>query len=247
MQDRIKTFLFKLRYGFAGYPIKMNGVDFRVDESLRRWNFASEQKMQLVFDQIVSPGDYCIDVGANFGMHTLYLANLVGDSGKLWSFEPLPKNLGLLSRNIRINHFSHRVEIVPKVASNSFEPFLRMAGMDDPVAVTAFLTNEMDSKTISVPNVRLDNMFGPDSPKIGLIKIDVEGAELEVLRGAEEMLKRCIPKLIIEVHGFALPKFGSSVSELRGFLTGIGYSESIIWEDGHSNGEYFQAVYRVAH
>jgi FkbM family methyltransferase len=246
MLDRFKSLLFKLRYGFAGYPIKMNGVDFRVDESLRRWNFTSERAMQVAFDDIVSSGDQCIDVGANFGIHTLYLANLVGDSGKVWAFEPLPKNLDLLRWNIRLNHLSQRVEVVSKVASNSSEPFLRMAGMDDPVAVTACLSNETDSKTISVPNVRLDDMFNAKSCNIGLIKIDVEGAEMEVLRGAEEMLKRFKPNLVIEVHGFALPKFGSSVSELRGFLTGIGYSESIILQDEHPNGEYFQAVYRVA-
>jgi FkbM family methyltransferase len=247
MLDRFKTLLFKLRYGFAGYPIKMNGVDFRFDESLRRWNFASERAIQVAFDELVSSGNQCIDVGANFGMHTLYLANLVGDSGKVWAFEPLPKNLELLRRNIGLNHFSQRVEVVPKVASNSPDLFLRMAGMDDPVAVTACLSNETDSKTIAVPNVRLDDMFNAKSCNIGLIKIDVEGAEMDVLRGAEEMLKRCKPNLVIEVHGFALPKFGSSVSELRGFLTGIGYSESIIWKDEHPNGEYFQAVYRVAH
>lgn len=247
MLDRIKTFLFKLRFGFAGYPIKMNGVDFRVDESLRRWNFASERAMQVVFDDMVSSGDQCIDVGANFGMHTLYLANLVGGSGKVWAFEPLPKNLELLRRNIGLNHFSQRVEVVPKVASNSPDPFLRMAGMDDPVAVTACLSNEKDSRTIAVPNVRLDDMFNAKSCNIGLIKIDVEGAEMDVLRGAEEMLKRCKPNLVIEVHGFALPKFGSSVSELRGFLAGIAYAESVILQDDHPDGEYFQAVYRAAH
>ena len=247
MLARFKTLLFKLRYGFAGYPIKMNGVDFRFDESLRRWNFASERAIQVAFDELVSSGDQCIDVGANFGMHTLYLANLVGDSGKVWAFEPLPKNLELLRRNIGLNHFSQRVEVVPKVASNSPEPFLRMAGMDDPVAVTACLSNETDSETLSVPNVRLDNMFASESCNIGLIKIDVEGAELEVLRGAEGVLKRCKPNLVIEVHGFGLPNFGSSVSDFRGFLAGLGYTESVIWEDEHPNGEYFQAVYRVAH
>ena len=145
-----------------------------------------------------------------------------------------------------INHFSHRVEIVSKVASNSSEPFLRMAGMDDPVAVTACLSNETKAKTISVANVRLDNMFGPESAKIGLIKIDVEGAELEVLRGAEEMLKRCMPKLIIEVHGFALPKFGSTVAEFRQFLADLGYEESIIWSDKKKTDDYFQAIYTAS-
>lgn len=244
MLARFKTLLFKLRYGFAGYTIKMNGVDFRVDESLRRWNFTSERAMQVAFDEMVSSGDQCIDVGANFGMHTLYLANLVGNSGKVWAFEPLPKNLDLLRWNIRLNHLSQSVEIVPKVASNSPEPFLRMAGMDDPVAVTAFLSNETDAQTISVPNVRLDDMFNAKSSNIGLIKIDVEGAEMEVLRGAEEMLQRCRPNLVIEVHGFAFPKFGSSVSDFRGFLAGLGYSESIIWKDDSLGHDYYQAVYR---
>jgi hypothetical protein len=96
---------------------------------------------------------------------------------------------------------------------------------------------------IEVANTRLDDYWNQIDREVKLIKIDVEGAELEVLRGAEKLLKRWKPKLLIEVHGFALPSFGTSVNELRNFLGNLGYQEHRLESENFRDEEYFQALY----
>jgi FkbM family methyltransferase len=245
MLETIKNCIFRARHLFKGFPVSMNGKPFRMDESLRRWNLAAEAPMQQEFEKWVRKGDCCVDIGANFGMHTLYLAHLVGDAGEVVAFEPVPRNLALLERNIKLNGYGRRISVVPKLASNSPLPYLEMEIPEKGVAVTASMAGKKGAHLYtSVPNARLDDYFGMNSVPVRLMKIDVEGAELEVLRGAEEILKTHKPFLIIEVHGFALPGFGADVEMLRNFLSGIGYSESVIWEDHSLGHEYYQAVYR---
>jgi FkbM family methyltransferase len=248
MLETIKNCIFCVRHLFKGFPVSMNGKPFRMDESLRRWNLAAEAPMQLEFEKWVRKGDCCVDIGANFGMHTLYLAHLVGDAGTVIAFEPVPRNLALLERNLKLNGYGQRTSVVPKLASNSPLPFLEMEIPAKGVAVTASMAGQKGGRECtSVPNTRLDDYFGMNSAPVRLMKIDVEGAELEVLRGAQEMLKRHNPALIIEVHGFALPDFGASVEMLRDFLSSLGYLESIIWVGSEPRGEYFQATYSKKH
>jgi FkbM family methyltransferase len=244
MMNSIRNLFFRLRYCFKGFPVFMNGKPFRIDESLRRWNLDAEAPMQREFDKWVRKGDHCVDIGANFGMHTLYLADLVGDAGEVVAFEPVPRNLALLERNIKLNAYAKRTSIVPKLASNSPLASLEIEIPEKGVAVTASISSKRISHFgIRAPNLRLDDFFSIYSTPLRLMKIDVEGAELEVLRGAEKVLKRHKPILIIEVHGFALPNFGADVGMLRDFLSRLGYVENIIWLGSDRFDQYFQATY----
>ena len=207
---QVKNFLFKFYYGFKGVPFQVGDHIIYLDESLRRWDLAMESSVHQVLEKYLFPGDTFFDVGANFGLHTLYSAKLVGNDGCVFAFEPVPSHLRLLERNVHLSHVSKQVTIVPKAVSSSQDNFLEFFVPVDEIAVTASLKqSNQESKKIKVPNLRLDDFWqNLDSP-IKAIKIDVEGAELEVLKGATKILNRWHPILIIEVHGFALPDFGS--------------------------------------
>ena len=78
---------------------------------------------------------------------------------------------------------------------------------------------------------------------MAVLKIDVEGAEAEVLRGGMELLQQHKPVLLIEVHTYALKDFGSSREELLGLLEGLGYEEKIISFPGNKGKDHYNAIY----
>lgn len=240
-----KDSLFKLRYGFKGVPVQIGQQKIRLDESLRRWDISSEAAIHRILSEYLAPGNIFIDIGANFGLHTLYAAKLVEPQGYVFAFEPVPTNLNLLRKNVALNDIQEQVKIVPKALSNSTELFLDFYLPSEPVAVTASLSAESTQSqvAIQVANVRLDDFWSQIELPVHLIKIDVEGAELEVLRGAEQLLRQWHPPLLIEVHGFALPNFGASVEALRAFLTDLNYHETLLEGEQFQGERYFQALY----
>ena len=242
----LRNGFFKLRHGFRGIPRTIAGHPIRLDESLRRWNLEGEAAAAVVIQSCLRPGDVFIDIGANFGLHTIHAAKQVGAQGFVFAFEPVPRNLQLLQRNIALNHIQHQSFVVSAAVSNQAKPTLDFHIPTDEVAVTASLNPTANTQTVQVSNVRLEDYWQRIHLPIHLIKIDVEGAELEVLRGAETLLQRWHPQLLIEVHGFALPDFGASTETLQAFLSNLGYQENRLKTD-YFEADYFQALYTYSH
>ena len=243
--DPLKTFLFRCRYGFRGAPVQVHGETFFLDESLRRWKVAGEDWMLEVMQSRLCRGDDVVDVGANFGLHTLSAANLVGERGRVLAFEPIPANLELLWRNLRLNRLERRVTVAPQALSDSDEALLEMHYVPGEPDLTASLRPGPGSpQTIRVMNSRLDAYAFPEGFSSRLIKIDVEGAELSVLRGARETLRLFHPLLLVKVHGFALPAFGESVATLESFLEEMGYQQIASRPINADRQDHFHALYQ---
>jgi len=242
----LRNGFFKLKYGFRGIPRTIAGHPIRLDESLRRWNLEGEAAAAAVIQSCLHPGSVFVDIGANFGLHTIHAAKQVGEQGFVFAFEPVLRNLKLLQRNIALNHIQHQSFVVSAAVSNQSQPTLEFHIPTDEIAVTASLNPTANTQTVQVSNVRLEDYWQRIHLPIHLIKIDVEGAELEVLRGAETLLQRWHPQLLIEVHGFALPDFGASVEALQTFLSNLGYQENRL-ETDYFETDYFQALYTHPH
>jgi len=152
---------------------------------------------------LLRPGDSVIDVGAHIGFFTMHLAAAVGGRGHVYAFEPFDANADLLERSIAENFFSDRVTFqraavgaasgtatltFPRETLNSGGAYLLRTG-------TSPLTGNL---TRDVPVVALDdvNIAHP----IRLIKMDVEGAEPQVLRGAPRILSEDRPVILSELH-----------------------------------------------
>jgi FkbM family methyltransferase len=221
------------------------GHSFRLDETLRRLKLSNEAGLQEVLCSTLRPGDSVFDIGANLGLHTLLAARLVGAGGSVWAFEPVPANLRLLRRNLELNDLLGWVHVVPKAVSNSPSPFLDMAiasGSAETDPTASICTHGVGEASIQVKNVRLDELSLPSEKALRLVKVDVEGAELEVLRGGEQLLQRTQPLLIIEVHGDGLQKLGGSIEDLNAFLERLGYRQRLL-EGPSFNMGYYQAVF----
>ena len=159
-------------------------------------------------------GDIVIDCGANIGFTGLFFAKCVGEQGKVLGFEALPANADIARKNIHLNQV------------NNFEIRNQAVGSHHgTVEVHNYPNGSVGktegSKTINVPVVTLDGAFVSEKPTF--LKIDVEGYEIEVLKGATEILKTK-PKLEIEIHCACFSDRLSSVKELLGLLPLSEYS-----------------------
>jgi len=172
----------------------------------------------------VKDGDNVIDLGANIGYFTLILAKLVGPTGKVFAFEPDPRNLALLKKNVEYNNYKN-VIIVPKAVSNVNDKCTLYTGQKTfgqnkiykpkNTKIQKFIP--IDSET-----VRLDDFFRTNGllDKISFIKMDVEGAEFLALSGMKEILKlNKNIKIFTEAEISYLEDAGSSYDQFIDLLT----------------------------
>lgn len=151
--------------------------------------------------RLLRPGQVFFDVGANVGFYSLLGARLVQAHGRVVALEPLPRNLAFLHRHLQINRLRN-VTILPLACADNVTTELFCEGennalgklADDHSGTTAMLVSTTTVDTI-VDKMRIE----PD-----VLKIDVEGAELRVLRGAEDLLTRKRPTVLLSVHSGAL-------------------------------------------
>ena len=176
---------------------------------------------------LLQPGDAAIDAGAHIGFFTMHMAAAVGPSGRVYAFEPLDRNADLLERSIGENGFTDRVRFqraavgaaagtatltFPNETLNSGGAYLLRDG-SAPLA---------GNEKKAVPLVALD---GLDLRRpIRFIKMDVEGAEPQVLRGAARILQEDRPVILSEIHPAQLERAsGVTAAQFLAQLTAFGY------------------------
>jgi FkbM family methyltransferase len=190
------------------------------------------------------PGDTFVDVGANLGWFTCLGASAVGPSGSVYAFEPGPENVRELARNVEHNGFVN-VSIVDKAASQASGPIEFYLNADNSAGHAVwdpqhFPGNAPARGTISVDAVSLDDYFISRGLGIRALKIDTEGAEENVLRGAECLLQEGnIDFVVAELHTVGLHELGASQTSLREFMASVDYDCFLL---NHS-GRYPQQIH----
>lgn len=177
---------------------------------LRILNGTYEREQTRLFQEHIRPGATVLDVGAHVGYYTLLSAVLAGPGGKVHAFEPNPANADFLRRHVRINRLGNvRVEqaAVSDRAGRARFDFGTGSG-------TGHLA---DAGALEVRTLRLDDYCAEHGLAPTAVKIDVEGAEMSVLKGARETLARHHPTLFLSTHGAEV--HAASLA----FLSGLGY------------------------
>lgn len=163
---------------------------------IRRGDFVPDEAEMPVIRELVKPGDCVIDVGANVGHYTLHLSACVGATGRVISFEPLLDAFALLTANVQAAGLAN-VTLVNAAASHQISvahmsvPKFEGSGLDN--LYRAHLDNTGELSVLCLP---LD-LF-PLQAAVKLIKIDAEGHDLQVLKGAERLLAAHRPVLVVE-------------------------------------------------
>jgi FkbM family methyltransferase len=190
---------------------------------LQRRNYPYERLATL--ERVISPGDTVVDVGANVGQYSVLFSRLVGPQGRVIAFEPVPRTHDVL-RSVVAGPGLANVELV-RAALADFDgqsdvvEVLDRDGLPDPGLAHLALQSP---GTVEVRVARLDALrdeLAIDS--CSFVKIDVEGAELLVLRGAREFLQAHRPVLMVELDRGMSARFKASPEEVLGFLQDLGY------------------------
>jgi len=178
--------------------------------------------------QAVKPGSLSLDIGANIGLFSIVMAHAAGPAGKVIAFEPLPRNLSLLRRSIAENGFADRVEVVEEAVSAAPGSARLVTPRESLTWGGAYLAPDGSQPppghdTLAVATTCLD-ACSFDRP-VSFIKMDIEGAEPQVLRGAANTLRISKPVILVELNPPALQKVsGCTPSEMVELLGSLGYA-----------------------
>lgn len=161
--------------------------------------FLYEKIIQQLYSAILEPGDTCIDVGANKGFHTFPMAGLVGGTGKVYAFEPISELRAKLVERARREDVDQIEFILAALGSKSGEVEFFAIKNYTPLSGLKLRSPPADAvvEQIKVPLMRLDERIARDA-RVRFIKIDVEGGELDVIKGGLELIKRSRPIIAFE-------------------------------------------------
>jgi FkbM family methyltransferase len=185
-------------------------------------------------DRFLQPGMTVFDAGANEGVYSVFAASRVGAKGAVWAFEPSPRELKRLQKNLALNQLGVRV-FPMALADRGGEAELKIASYEHEGQNTlgAFVYDIESSGNERVQLSRLDDLVAQNPPgRIDLIKVDVEGAEIRLFAGASETLRQYRPFLLFEASDGALKNQGGNREELLTMLRDHGYT--IYCFDPHS-------------
>ena len=165
------------------------------------------------FRAAVRPGATVLDVGANVGAYTLLFARWVGANGRVVAFEPAPEAAAGLRRHLELNALSSTVDVQQCAVSGSVGT-ARFA-CTEANGANAIVVGPGSTDTIEVATVTLDAFCSRNRIVPDVIKIDVEGAELDVLRGARQVLAFGGLQVFLELHPSSWPARGIGEQAIR--------------------------------
>jgi FkbM family methyltransferase len=180
-----------------------------------------ELSVQKLMNAILKPGDRFIDIGANIGEITLHASHLVGENGKVESFEPNPECVSIINNNVIRNDIKN-IKVFPFGLSD--RPDVLKLNLTSAHSGTATLAPvDKATKSFEVQIITGDSVVLTDTKRVRLIKIDVEGFELQVLKGLKHSLEEFKPLLITEIIESQLERAGTSGLEIEELLRDLGY------------------------
>ncbi|MBI3568297.1 MAG: FkbM family methyltransferase [Gemmatimonadetes bacterium] len=191
-----------------------------------------EAETTVLLGSVLKPGDVFVDVGAHVGYFTIIAAALVGPSGHVVSFEPSPEIYAALVNHVRVNGVRHVWPMHWAVGADEGVAELHLnADNDGGHALWDVGTHVLNARSRERPRTypvfvaTLDRVLAGIAPgRVKAIKIDVEGNELAVLRGARCVLEtHRVPFVVAEINRHALASLGTSEEALRDHMTDLGY------------------------
>lgn len=211
--------------GFRGLTLR-----FRVSEPSEVSRIDSIVEEAVFIDRMcaaVRPDDIFFDIGGNIGVVSLCVA---GESGaRVHAFEPEPRNATRLKDNAALNGLERRIEVHElAIGTGKGVAKLFVAGKEG-CGLHSLVNSREGSIPITVPVLALDDAANEIGVLPNVVKVDVEGAEFEVLKGMQDLLRRgAVRDLFLEFHPGILREIGVDPASISNLLIRLGYAS--IWE-----------------
>jgi FkbM family methyltransferase len=227
----------KLYQGYYGLTSGLNknkiilaevgGIKYRLDlsemiDSAIYYEGCFEPFVTSIIQKKVNKGMYVLDIGANIGCHTLPLAKIVGEQGKVFAFEPMSRAFSKLKQNVGLNSFKNIV--LEKIAFSDVSQkkdsiHFRSSWPLDSIEVDKQKEKEEVEFTTLDDYVKKNNI-----QRIDFMKLDVDGYECKIVKGGMNALKKFRPMMIIELGISTLKGVGDEPDKLIDSLMSLGYS-----------------------
>lgn len=188
------------------------------------WLGTYERDLQRELWSALQPGAVFFDIGANVGFFSLLARRRVGDAGTVVAFEPLPRNMEMLRRNLALN----RASVMPIDAAVSNQSGIGRFEQTESGSMGHLGTGDgIDVRLVTVDEL----VCSGEIPPPDIIKMDIEGAESKALAGARQILLRHRPRIFLSTHGWA------EHARCCEFLRTLGYTPRLR-RDGLADGQY---------
>lgn len=160
-----------------------------------------DAKISWILKRTLRPGDAVLDVGGNMGVVALQAAHYVGPAGVVHAFEPQPDLAFLLEESAQLNGYRHLHVHAIALAAQAGRLRLYLDQINSGAASSCIPDRPETCRSIDVPMARLDEALDLDDlPPLRLLKLDVEGAESQVLRGATRLMERNAPAAVLSEY-----------------------------------------------
>ncbi len=202
----------------------------------------------LAVRRLIEPGTTVLDIGGSFGIFALFMAEFVGEQGRVHSFERGSFSFGQLTQNVAFNPQGKRI-VLHNAAATDVPDTLRLYHLGD--SPVNFSVGGVDGVTVEeVPAVRVDEAVPVEKAgRVSFIKIDVEGYEIAALEGARAVIEAHRPAIMFEVAHSALARLGQTPGDVYEYLAGYGYEfyefgagGQFVRVDDHRDGNIFASV-----
>lgn len=214
-----------------------------IQQRMRRWHYPrkvahyteNQWYLSAGVRRLIIPGSVAVDVGANVGFVTALLSKWVGPAGVVHSFEPVPDTFDVLAHTVAKLRLSN-VRLHPCALSDRIgEALMRIPlfadGRENLYESSLEFGRQASSfSEIPVKTSTLDREIPDDISRVSFVKIDVEGHEERVLRGADLVLRASRPALLVEIEG-SLDDPSAPAGRIQGFLSRLGY-RAFFWQNG---------------
>lgn len=220
----VQNFGRRMRSPLKSDNVEIDGHKMFLDslDSLRlSINGVYEEFETEIVKKIIKKGDVVIDVGANIGYYTLIFAKLVGQEGKVFAFEPEPTNFNILKKNVKINEYENVILINKAVSNKTGKMTL---DLDEINKGGHSISKNNSEKTIEIESTKLDDYFKTYDGNINFIKLDIEGAEVEAIKGMSETIEKNEEvNIMAEYNPLSLSNLGSNSEEYFKSLMKFGF------------------------
>jgi FkbM family methyltransferase len=184
------------------------------------WAGAYEQELVALMKRTLKSGMTVVDVGANIGYVSALAAGLVGDTGQVHAFEPIPQNVSRLRQNLSAFRWAHLYPCAVGEVSGKATIYFNES---ESGWASLMMSDDLGRRT-DVDVIRLDDWARDcDINRVDFLKIDIEGGEFHALRGAQEMLSRFRPIIVAELNAVCLARDHRKPEDVLALLLGLGY------------------------
>lgn len=211
----------KLKFHPGTRPVKRKYIN--TDNDVVRNDVLQIEYFEKHFNQ----DDVLWDIGSHHGHYSLFAASVAKNNNQVFSFEPDQDAMAIQKKNITLNKFEQKIKTYPIAVSNTdgHLQFHSMSGNSNSrIAKESDLQN---ADIISVPTKTLSSLL-KELPQPTFVKIDTEGAEIDILRSASDLLANKTIKFICELHPFAWEAFNVEYSEFETILKKYGRKISLL-------------------